>query len=104
MLKSPRVLLIPITACPEAEVDAVAALKLFSVVVLPIRLSDSVPLPFAVCIPVSEALTLVVVPFVVMEPIALLEIERSQIPSVAMPKAVPPLPDVVTTMESVPLL
>ena len=51
----------------------------------------------------SDAETLVVVPFVVMEPIVLLEITRVPLLAAPMPNVVPPLPEVVTDTDPVPL-
>jgi hypothetical protein len=91
------------TRWPVVEVDEVAALRLFAVVVLPTVLSLMVFAPAVTWIPTSEAEMVVSVPLVVMEPMVFLAMALVPVPAAAMPKLVPPLPDVVTEMEPVPV-
>ncbi len=53
--------------------------------------------------PVSEAETVVAEPFTVMEPMLLLAMATVPMLAEPMPKLVPPVPDVVTEMEPVPV-
>ena len=94
----------PVTCWPVVEVDEVAALRLFAVVVLPTVLLLMVFVPAVAEMPVSEAEMLVDVPFVVMEPMTLLAIATVPVLPEPMPKLVPPVPAVVTEMEPVPVL
>jgi hypothetical protein len=96
------VLLMPVTCCPALDEDEVAALRLLAVVVLPTVLLLIVFAPAVTLMPVSEAETLVVVPFAVMEPMVLLEIATVPLLDETMPKVGPP-PEVVTEMEPVPV-
>jgi len=93
----------PVTCCPVVEVDAVAALRLLAVVVLPTMLAAMVFAPAATRMPTSEAETLVFAPLVVMEPMVLLAMFTVPLLEEPMPKDVPPLPEVVTEIEPVPV-
>ena len=95
----------PVTICPVTvpKLADVAALRLFAVVVLPIVLLLKMLFPPVAKIPINDAFIEVVVPFVVIEPITLLEKFAAKKVFVPMPIVVPRLPEVVTFIEPVPV-
>jgi hypothetical protein len=81
----------------------VAALRLLAVVVLPMVLFEIVGVPASTRTAMSGAETKFEVPFVVIEPMMLLEIAGAALVAYPMPKVVPLLPEVVTLIEPVPV-
>lgn len=94
------VLDMPVTTCAAALTDALIALILFAVLVLPMVLLLTVKVvPAVVAIPVKEWDIPVVVPTVVKAPIILLEIEETvEAASTAIPKVTPPVVEVEETI------
>ena len=93
----------PVTCWPVMEVDEVAALRLFGVVVLPRMLFLMVFTPELNRMPVSDAEMVLAEPFTVMEPMVLFAMATVPVLAEQMPKLVPPGPEVVTAIEPVPL-
>ena len=97
-------LIIPITCCPAVELKAAEeALRLLALVVLPMMLLEMVLVPVVTRMPMMEAPTATEVPLEVMEPIVLLVMVAPRALLEPMPITVPPAPDVVILIESVPV-
>ena len=87
----------------ETEVDEVAALRLFAVLVLPTVLLLMVFAPSVTWMPVSEAEMVLPEPFTVMEPMMFWAMSTVPLLNEPMPKLVPPFPEVVMETEPVPV-